>query len=218
MFIPLDLLPLCSVTIAATFFAVRAGCAAFRRERVRSAGSTQDCWRAAVREEAPHSASFGSRLLDIEREALGAIRQVESFATRRRVRLEIAIQPGLTVQADPRGFHRTLVCLLENAIGHAPGGKVLVGGMRHGGRIQIAVLDDGQGPNRLEQAADLRSVEGIVALQGGTLQIESRPGQGTLVVLRLPEPISAPPVKSAHPAAAASSASTERTRQPAAAA
>ena len=215
MLIPLDLLPLFSVTIAAAFFSVRAGCAAFRREHVRPAGPSQDGWRAGV-QEVPYAASFGSRLLDIEREALGAIRQVDSFATRRRVRLEIAIQPGLSVQADPRGFHRALVCLLENAIGHAPGGKVLVGGMRHGGRIQIAVLDDGQGPNRLEQAADLRSVEGIVALHGGTLQIESRPGQGTLVVLRLPEPISASPDKSAPPAAATRPASSERTRQPAA--
>ncbi len=147
----------------------------------------------------PYTASFGSRLLDIEREAMAALRQVGGLAARHRVRLEIAIQPELSVRADPAGFRRALIGLLENAIFQAPGGKVLVGGTRHGGRIQIAVLDDGGGASRPEQAAALRSVEQIVALHGGTLQIENRPGQGTLVVLRLPEPLAAPAARVADP-------------------
>lgn len=140
----------------------------------------------------PFTASFGATSLDLQAEALGALREVDGLAARLSVRLQIAIQPNLSVRADPQGFRRALIHLLESAIGHAPGGKVLLGARHHGGRVQIAVLDDGQGPDRREQEALLRPVECIVALHGGTLQVETRPGQGTLVVMRLPEPPETP--------------------------
>ena len=135
------------------------------------------------------SAAFQSTLLDVEAEALDAMHQVDGLALRHRVRLQIAIQPELTVRADPVGFRQILVDVLRNAIGHAPGGKVLLGGMRHGGRVQIVILDDGHGPDRLDQRAALRPAEQIVALQGGVLQVETHPRHGTLVTMRLPEPM-----------------------------
>lgn len=207
-------MPLLSVVGSAAILAIRAAIARLRRALARRRSRSE----AARHEEAgqiddgqvddgqvedgewvPHTLSFRSRLLDIEREAMAALRQVGGLAARHRVRLQIAIQPELSVRADAAGFRRALIGLLENAIFQAPGGKVLVGGMRHGGRIQIAVLDDGGGASRPEQAAALRSVEQIVALHGGTLQIENRPGQGTLVVLRLPEPLAAPAARSVDP-------------------
>ena len=121
------------------------------------------------------SAAFQSTLLDVEAEALDAMHQVDG--------------PELTVRADPVGFRQILVDVLRNAIGHAPGGKVLLGGMRHGGRVQIVILDDGHGPDRLDQRAALRPAEQIVALQGGVLQVETHPRHGTLVTMRLPEPM-----------------------------
>jgi signal transduction histidine kinase len=206
--IPLDLLPLLMVSVTGTTLAVRAGVAAMRRDRRRGRFMPAD--RGELYTE-PFGASFASSLLDIRREALEALREVDGLAARHRVRLQIAIQPDLAVRADPRGFRRALIDLLENAIGHAPGGKVLLGARRHGGRVQIAVLDDGQGRDRREQEAVLRPVERIVALHGGTLQIETRPGQGTLVVLRLPEPLSPPP---AGPTARAAKPATRETASP----
>ncbi len=193
--IPIDLWPLAAVIGAGSVLAVRAGISAVRRDRARANRGRSDGAGDAASggiepgvPRGPFAASFGSSLLDIEVEAREALRQVDGLAARNRVRLQIAIRPGLEVRADPHGMRRALIELLENAIGHSPCGKVLLGGTVHGGRVQIAVLDDGQGPDRLAQEAALRTAERIVALHGGTLQVETRPGQGTLVVMRLPAP------------------------------
>ena len=190
--VPIDLLPLLVAAATVAVLLIRAGVGRVRRDQARGRSLPPNSPEVAQGTDAPYIASFGSSLLDIEREALGALRHVDGLAARNRVRLQIAVQPDLAVRADPRGLRQALIGLLENAIRHAPGGKIMLSGMRHGGRIQIAVLDDGQGPDRLAQEASLRSVERIVALHGGTLQVECRPGQGTLVLLRLPEPLSAP--------------------------
>ncbi len=196
--IPIDLWPLAAVIGTGSALAVRAGVSAVRRDRARARrGRSDGAWNAAPGGNEPGAprepfiASFGSSLLDVEFEAREALRQVDGLAAGNRVRLQIAIQPDLEVRADPHGFRRALIEMLENAIGHSPCGKVLVGGTVHGGRVQIAVLDDGQGPDRLAQEAALRTAERIVALHGGTLQVEPRPGQGTLVVMRLPAPAAA---------------------------
>lgn len=193
--IPIDLLPLAAVIGTGSVLAVRAGVSAIRRDRARARhGRPDGAWNAVPGQNGsgpprePFTASFGSSLLDVEFEAREALRQVDGLAAGNRVRLQIAIQPDLAVRADPHGFRRALIEMLENAIGHSPCGKVLVGGTVHGGRVQIAVLDDGQGPDRLAQEAVLRPAERIVALHGGTLHVETRPGQGTLVVMRLPAP------------------------------
>jgi len=205
--IPIDLLPLATVIGAGMVLTVRAGLLAVRRDRARgryrppagrppagrlTAKAAGDRSQGAYLQQDPYTASFGASLLDIELETLGVLRQLDGLAARNGVRLEIAMQQDLAVRADPRGFRLALLGILENAIGHTPCGKVLVGGARHGGCIQIAVLDDGQGPERLVQEAALRPVERIVALHGGTLQVDTRPGRGTMVILRLPEPVMPP--------------------------
>jgi hypothetical protein len=189
--IPLELLPLLSVGAAAVFLAFRAVAALFRKRR------RLQQWRFLRKRrwtDQQDPASSGPMMLDTKSEVLGAIRQVEDLARHHKVRMQVAIQSDLAVWAEPLGFRRALNGLLENAIEQAPAGKVMIGGMRQGGRIQIAVLDDGDGEDGLEQQAVLRWVERIVTLHGGTLEIESRRGVGTLVVLRMPEPLPAPDV------------------------
>ena len=187
--LPIDLWPLAVVIGAGTVWVVRYCVSALQHVRTRT--------RLRIGEPAPRIAqnsittSFGATRLDVAAEALGALRQVDDLAARNRVRLQIAVQPSLAVHADPAGFRWALIEVLENAIAHAPCGKVMLGGRSHGGRVQIVVLDDGQTSDRLTQEAALRPVERIVALHGGTLQVEVRPGQGTLVILRLPEPSTA---------------------------
>ena len=60
--------------------------------------------------------------------------------------------------------------------------------VEHGSRIQIAVIDSGQGSSAELQRAELRSVEETIALLGGRMEIDSRRGEGTTVLLRLPQP------------------------------
>lgn len=187
--LPFGLWPLAAIAGAGAAWMVRACVLAVLRDRTRSRAPLSKSEEYVAHR--PLVASFGSTGLDVEVEALAALRQVDALAARNRVQLQIAVQPYLAVHADPCGFRRALVAVLEKAIAHAPCGKVMLGGTRHGGRIQIAVLDDGHGPDRQTQEAALRPVERIVALHGGTLQIEVRPGQGSLVILRLPEPAAA---------------------------
>ena len=189
--LPIDLWPLAAVIGTGTVVMVRYCVSAFQRDRRRARGRLRIGESEPRAARAPFPASFGATRLDVEAEALGALRQVDALAARNRVQLQIAVQPFLAVHADPGGFRWALIEVLENAIDHAPCGKVMLGATRHGGRVQIAVLDDGQTPDRLVQEAALRPVERIVALHGGTVQIEVRPGQGTLVILRLPEPSAA---------------------------
>jgi hypothetical protein len=69
---------------------------------------------------------------------------------------------------------------------------VLVGAGRHGGRVRISVLDDGTSGDRPVQEAQLREAARLVALQGGTLEVNVRKEAGTTVEIRLPEPAAVP--------------------------
>ncbi len=148
--------------------------------------------------------------LDIELELRAWLREQEATAAARHVRMEIAIQPGLTVRADRGALRGAMQEVLGNAIGHSEGGRVLVGAGRHGGRVQISVLDDGAPVDRAEQEAHLREAGRLVALQGGTLEVSVRPGAGTIVLIRLPNPAA----QAAHPLVAAA-ASTPLPAKPA---
>ncbi len=204
--LPIDLWPLAVVIGAGTAWVVRYCVSALQHGRTRSRSRLRIGEPAPRIAQNPITTSFGATRLDVAAEALGALRQVDDLAARNRVRLQIAVQPSLAVHADPAGFRWALIEVLENAIAHAPCGKVMLGGTRHGGRVQIAVLDDGQTSDRLTQEAALRPVERIVALHGGTLQVEVRPGQGTLVILRLPEPSTATGNRAAETASQAAGA------------
>jgi hypothetical protein len=143
---------------------------------------------------APHTVQPGrvlsesASLLNVEVEARAILAGLTELAARKQVRLEIAIQPDLTVHIASRSFHEILDIVLIHAIESTPGGHVLLGGMRHGGRVQIAVIDDGRGVNADVQRAQLPSVERAIALLGGRLEIDSRPNEGTTILLRLPDP------------------------------
>lgn len=126
--------------------------------------------------------------LDIEIELRISLREHEPVAAARHVRMEVAIQPGLTVRADRGALRGAVHDVLGNAISHSDGGRVLVGAGRHGGRVQISVLDDGAPVDRAEQEAHLREAGRVIALQGGTIEVTVRPGAGTTVLIRLPDP------------------------------
>jgi light-regulated signal transduction histidine kinase (bacteriophytochrome) len=132
---------------------------------------------------------FASGLMDVAAEVAAVLRPLEGLAAENFVALDVAIQPQLAVRADARVFREILGDVVAHAIGQSPCGRVLLGAARLGGRVQVSVCDDGAGVDRDVQASKLRSAERLAAMQGATMEVDARAGLGTIIVLRLPEPL-----------------------------
>lgn len=130
-------------------------------------------------------------------------------AQERGVRLVNAPAPGLPeIVADRRALKQILLNLVSNAVKFTPqGGEVSVTCVMDRDEVEIAVADTGIGIAaddmaqlgspfyQVRQAYDrqhegtglgLSVVRGLVGLLGGSLLIESAPGEGTRVSVRLP--------------------------------
>jgi two-component system, OmpR family, phosphate regulon sensor histidine kinase PhoR len=129
------------------------------------------------------------------------------------VRLEARLPAELpAVQADRDRLAQILINLVDNAVKYTPpGGEVAVEATAGEGLVEVAVRDTGVGipPGDLPRITErfyrvdrarsrelggtglgLAIVKHLVAAHGGALVIESRPGEGTRVRVRLP---TAPP-------------------------
>lgn len=136
-------------------------------------------------------APFVGRTLNVAAEARDVLRQMAPDAARCLVQLEMAVPPELSVHTDRLALHTVLRDLIDHAMRHATGGRVLLSALAVGRRVQIEVIDDGAAPAQAMQEAALRETAQLVALQGGTIDIDASPGDGTSVVVRLPEPAGA---------------------------
>jgi hypothetical protein len=136
-------------------------------------------------------APFAGDLLDVAAEVRDVLQHMAPEAARGRMRLEMAVQPDLAVHADKLALRTLLGDLVRNAMMHAPAGQVLLSAARFGGRVEIAVTDDGAGTEAEMRQAALREAGQLVALHGGSIHIDARPGEGTTVLVRLPEPMGA---------------------------
>jgi signal transduction histidine kinase len=113
---------------------------------------------------------------------------------------------GVAARVDRVEFERVLSNLVENAVEALSGrGTVTVSLGRGGGRARLAVQDDGQGipPELLAELGNkgatfgkpggsglgLHHARACAEAWGGTLTLRSRPGEGTTVVLELPEAV-----------------------------
>lgn len=142
------------------------------------------------------------------------------------VRVEAEVAGGTAfVLADPTELHQVVVNIASNAL-HAMkerGSLLHFAARATGTTVELRICDDGEGmqPEVLERAIEpffttrdvgegtglgLAVAHGVVSGLGGTLQIQSAPGRGTLVTVTLPrstEAPAAPPVE-AVPATASS--------------
>jgi RNA polymerase sigma factor (sigma-70 family) len=122
--------------------------------------------------------------------------------------LDLIVEEGLTVQADPVLLERVVENLLSNAAKHTPPGSriELIAGSQAGQAV-VEVRDDGPGipPEELKHVGErffrggdpnTRSTRGtglglalvreILSLHGGTLEVESSLGMGSRFTFQLP--------------------------------
>ncbi len=127
------------------------------------------------------------------------------------VEMDAATCGDLRVAADRRLLATLLDNLLDNAVKYnRPGGRVSVGCRREGGALVLEVRDTGVGmPSeelpriferfyRIDRARSretggtglgLSIVKHIVELHGGSVSVESEPGEGSAFYVRLPQPV-----------------------------
>ena len=119
---------------------------------------------------------------------------LEEFAQRTDIAVHVG---GLDELAAFKGDAATAVFRivqesLTNVLRHAEATSVCIGVCREDGRIKITVEDDGSGIR--EERATLGSGLGILGMKeraaayGGCVAVSRRPGRGTSVTLKLPEP------------------------------
>src|SRR6185437_8475637 len=141
---------------------------------------------------------------------LGSVRMVRERARKQRLELSCEVPDAdLAILAEERAMKQCLLNLLSNAIKFSRvGGRVWVeGAVDPQGRTVLSIADEGIGMSEeeLERAMQpfgqahssttrtyggtglgLPITQGLIEAHGGTLTIDSRPGQGTRVSITLP--------------------------------
>jgi len=125
----------------------------------------------------------------------------EERATQRRMRMTTALPANLpAIRGDATALERVLSNLIDNAIKYCPeGAAIVVAAEDVGGKLRVTVSDDGPGiearhlPRLFERfyrcdpgrsramggtGLGLSIVKHLVEAMGGTVQVESAPGQG----------------------------------------
>ena len=109
--------------------------------------------------------------------------------------VEVSVPPELEAQGLPTAVEVQLFRIIQEGLSnvrkHAQARCAQVVFSQPGGRLQVAVVDDGQGfdpeaPQGSSQAYGLQAMADRAAAIGGSLAILSQPGQGTQVVVHLP--------------------------------
>jgi signal transduction histidine kinase/DNA-binding response OmpR family regulator len=137
------------------------------------------------------------------------IREVTTLLTPRLAekaqRLEVHVPPGLPrALADPARVRQVAINLLSNAHAYTEeGGRLAVSVRKEDGSLLMAISDSGRGMSEeeLERVFDrfvrredgtsgtglgLSIVKSLVDLQGGSIDVTSEPGSGSVFTVRLP--------------------------------
>ncbi len=144
-----------------------------------------------------------SQLNDVVREGSFLI---EARCAKQKVRMVQDLDPNLScIDADPGQLHQMIVNLTMNAVQAMPeGGTMIIRTRERQREIALFVVDDGAGMTEEVRAKaflpffttkevdqgtglGLSVVHGIVASHGGAVEVESSPGKGTTLEVRLPK-------------------------------
>ena len=146
--------------------------------------------------------------LKLDQMLADALRVVSSRAAEKKLALALDVDADIAFEADRRACKQVILNLLSNAVKFTPdGGRVDVRGRRRGAWIVIAIDDTGIGipydalyrlgrPFEQVESQHTKSHQGsglglaiaksLIELHGGFMRIRSRPGTGTVVIVRLP--------------------------------
>jgi signal transduction histidine kinase len=136
-----------------------------------------------------------------------AIESKRSFAASKQITIEfVTAEPALWCQAAPTSLVQTVARLIDNAIKFSPERTLVSVELRRGADVEVVVSDQGMGIDeqlRKDLGRPFVQLEGHLArknggiglglaisrglaeLMGGSLSIDSEPGEGTRVILRL---------------------------------
>ncbi len=146
--------------------------------------------------------------LDLDTLLAESMRVVSSKAEEKQLEVVHQIAPHLQLRADRRAIKQIALNLLSNAVKFTPaGGTITVRGRMSDGFVTLGISDSGIGIAKdalarlgrpFEQVESqltktyqgsglgLAIAKSLVELHGGCMRIRSRPGTGTMVVVRLP--------------------------------
>ena len=113
----------------------------------------------------------------------------QEFAQRSGLQLNLELADLYTDDADRLALYRLVQEALTNVLRHAKAKQVRVSLGEADGWLQLQIRDDGQGFNPETVGAGHHGLIGMryrIESLGGTLQLLSAPGRGTLVLARLP--------------------------------
>jgi signal transduction histidine kinase len=112
---------------------------------------------------------------------------LESLAARTPLPVEIAAAPDYRLPTEIEAAAYFVACeAIANAVKHARATQIRVCAERRDGNLVVEVEDDGIGGASMNGGSGLRGLVDRVEAHGGTLRVESEPGQGTRVIGELP--------------------------------
>ena len=146
--------------------------------------------------------------LDLDALLADSMRVVSARAQNKQLQVDARISPDLHLRADRRAVKQIFLNLLSNAVKFTPeGGRITVRGRTANQCLVLAIADTGIGiakdalarlgrPFEQVESQLTKSHQGsglglaiaksLAELHGGSMRIRSNPGNGTLVVVRLP--------------------------------
>ncbi len=143
-----------------------------------------------------------------------ALSVVAPLLEKNAIKLDVEVDDGSTLpQADPEKLLHILINLLGNASKFSPNGAVTIKALHQPNRIYISIADTGIGmsaeqqqqifePFKQADSSTTRKFQGsglglsitrqLCEMMGGTIEVKSKPGEGSTFIVDLPLPIELP--------------------------
>jgi signal transduction histidine kinase len=118
----------------------------------------------------------------------GLAAAVESLAERAPIPVVVAVPDRRFPQSIETAAFYVVTEALTNAVRYAAASEVRIDGRVVDGRLIVSVSDDGRGGADPERGTGLRGLADRVEAAGGSLEVESRLGEGTRVRAIFPQP------------------------------
>ena len=118
----------------------------------------------------------------------GLAAAVESLVERAPIPVVVAIPDRRFPRSIETAAYYVVTEALTNAARYAAASEVRIEGQVGDGRLVVSVTDDGRGGADPDQGTGLRGLSDRVEAAGGTLEVESRLGEGTCVRAIFPVP------------------------------